>query len=103
MPLSYDASSVFSLFSMKYMGSCPLNRKLFWVIFAFLDPDADPDSEYGPGAGSTIQLGTGSATLELSFMLYEIRICVATDPDPGSGVVLTPRSGMEKIRIRDPG
>ncbi len=27
MPLSYDARSVFSLFSMKYMGSCPLNRK----------------------------------------------------------------------------
>ncbi len=26
MPLSYDARSVFSLFSMKYMGSCPLNR-----------------------------------------------------------------------------
>ncbi len=29
MPLSYDARGVFSLFSMKYMGSCPLNRKLF--------------------------------------------------------------------------
>ncbi len=27
MPLSYDARSVFSLFSMKYMGSCPLNRE----------------------------------------------------------------------------
>ncbi len=27
MPLSYDARSVFSLLSMKYMGSCPLNRK----------------------------------------------------------------------------
>ncbi len=27
MPLSYDARIVFSLFSMKYMGSCPLNRK----------------------------------------------------------------------------
>ncbi len=25
MSLSYDARSVFSLFSMKYMGSCPLN------------------------------------------------------------------------------
>jgi hypothetical protein len=25
--LSYDARSVFSLFSMKYMGSCPLNWK----------------------------------------------------------------------------
>ena len=28
MPLSYDARSVFSLFSMKYMGSCPLNRNV---------------------------------------------------------------------------
>ncbi len=27
VPLSYDARSVFSLFSMKYMGSWPLNRK----------------------------------------------------------------------------
>jgi hypothetical protein len=33
VPLSYDARSVFSLFSMKYMGSCPLNRKIF--IFEF--------------------------------------------------------------------
>ncbi len=29
MPVSYDARSVFSLFSMKYMGSCSLNRKYF--------------------------------------------------------------------------
>jgi hypothetical protein len=31
VPLSYDARarSVFSLFSMKYMGSCPLNRKTY--------------------------------------------------------------------------
>ncbi len=28
MPLSYDARRIFSLFSMKYMGSCPLNRKI---------------------------------------------------------------------------
>jgi hypothetical protein len=44
-----------------------------------------------------------SYTVELSFMLYEIRICVDADPDPGFGVVLTPGYGMEKIRIRDPG
>jgi hypothetical protein len=25
--LSYDTRNVFSLFSLKYMGSCPLNRK----------------------------------------------------------------------------
>jgi hypothetical protein len=25
--LSYDTRNVFSLFSVKYMGSCPLNRK----------------------------------------------------------------------------
>jgi hypothetical protein len=30
VPLSYDARSVFSLFSMKYMGSCPLNRKNYY-------------------------------------------------------------------------
>jgi len=29
--LSYDARSVFSLFSMKYMGSCPLNRKTIFI------------------------------------------------------------------------
>ncbi len=27
VPLSYDTRNVFSLFSVKYMGSCPLNRK----------------------------------------------------------------------------
>ncbi len=32
MPLSYDARSVFSLFSMKYMGSCPLNRKDVLIV-----------------------------------------------------------------------
>ncbi len=41
MPLSYDARSVFSLFSMKYMGSCPLNGKdkvlLFIVKIRLLD------------------------------------------------------------------
>ena len=41
MPLSYDARSVFSLFSMKYMGSCPLNGKntvtRLDVIFGYLD------------------------------------------------------------------
>ncbi len=26
--LSYDTRNVFSLFSVKYMGSCPLNRKV---------------------------------------------------------------------------
>ena len=31
MPLSYDARSVFSLFSMKYMGSCPLNRNTYCI------------------------------------------------------------------------
>ena len=27
--LSYDTRNVFSLFSVKYMGSCPLNRNLY--------------------------------------------------------------------------
>jgi len=42
-------------------------------------------------------------------MLYEIRICVAADPDPGFGVVLTPwiRDGKNSnpgsgINIADP-
>jgi hypothetical protein len=50
-----------------------------------------------------------SYTVELSFMLYEIRICVAADPDPGFGVVLTPwiRDGKNSnpgsgINIADP-
>ncbi len=29
MSLSYDTRNVFSLFSVKYMGSCPLNRMFF--------------------------------------------------------------------------
>jgi len=43
--LSYDTRNVFSLFSVKYMGSCPLNRKIFfdkkkkyfWVILALFE------------------------------------------------------------------
>jgi hypothetical protein len=35
VPLSYDARSVFSLFSMKYMGSCPLNRKKVFSCGSF--------------------------------------------------------------------
>ncbi len=52
MPLSYDARRVFSLFSMKYMGSCPLNRKRInsYNKTAFSSDDSlDPGPE--PPAG----------------------------------------------------
>ncbi len=38
MPLSYDARSVFSLCSMKYMGSCPLNRKNNFAVLHVNEP-----------------------------------------------------------------
>ncbi len=34
--LSYDTRNVFSLFSVKYMGSCPLNRKHLQSSFIFV-------------------------------------------------------------------
>jgi hypothetical protein len=36
--LSYDTRNVFSLFSVKYMGSCPLNRKISYTIVSVVDP-----------------------------------------------------------------
>ncbi len=35
---------------------------LLWVIFALLDPDPYPDSEYGSGSGSTDPIEYGSNT-----------------------------------------
>jgi hypothetical protein len=40
---------------------------LLWVIFALLDPDPDPYSNYGSGSNGPIEYGSN------------------TDPDPGSG------------------
>jgi hypothetical protein len=33
---------------------------LLWVIFALLDSDPDPDSEYGSGSTGPIEYGSGS-------------------------------------------
>jgi hypothetical protein len=31
---------------------------LLWVIFALLDPDLDPDSEYGSGSTDPVEYGS---------------------------------------------
>jgi hypothetical protein len=43
-----------------------------WVIFALLDPDSDPYSNYGSGSNGPIEYGSGSETLVLIafFALY---------------------------------
>jgi hypothetical protein len=48
VPLSYDSRSVFSLFSMKYMGSCPLNRKILFKWRHLLLSLAAVATEYWP-------------------------------------------------------
>jgi hypothetical protein len=71
------------------------NQQKKKIFIAFLDPDADPDSEYG--SGSTIQLGSGSEALVIttatcSFLtLWSFHLCC-----------MKYVYALLRIRIRDP-
>jgi hypothetical protein len=51
--LSYDTPNVFSLFSVKYMGSCPLNRKQGELVAKFAPGVVDTGGKFAAGVVDT--------------------------------------------------
>jgi hypothetical protein len=74
---------------------------LLWVIFALLDPDPDPYSNYGSGSNGPIEYGSGSETLENSvlFFLFLWVIFALLDPDPATQINADP-DPQPWLRIR---
>jgi hypothetical protein len=46
-----------------------------WVIFALLDPDPDPDSEYGCGSRFNDLIESGSETLIPGYVYNLTKVC----------------------------
>jgi hypothetical protein len=63
-----------------------------WVIFALLDPDPDPYSNYRSGSGSTlpIEYGSGSTTLPTESTILRVDSFLGYSAVMDEGTLKTP-------------